>query len=60
MAVSNWERGKSMPDIVKVPELAKLFDVAINQLLGEYSRVIEVAANGDLNEGFKDATILRP
>lgn len=46
-----------MPDIVKLPELAKLFDIAIDQLLGEYSRVIEVAANGDLNECFKDGTI---
>ena len=26
-AVSNWERGQSMPDISKLPELAELFGV---------------------------------
>lgn len=34
-AVSNWERGLSMPDISKLPELAVLFEVSIGELLGE-------------------------
>lgn len=34
-AVSNWERGLSMPDISKLPELASLFEVSIGELLGE-------------------------
>lgn len=34
-AVSNWERGLSMPDIGKLPELAALFEVSIGELLGE-------------------------
>lgn len=34
-AVSNWERGNSMPDISKLPELAGLFGVSIDELLGE-------------------------
>ena len=34
-AVSNWERGNSMPDISKLPELAEVFGVTIDQLLGE-------------------------
>ena len=33
-AVSNWERGNSMPDISKLPELAELFGCSIEQLLG--------------------------
>ena len=37
-AVSNWERGSSMPDISKLPELAKIFGVTIDELLsGEES-----------------------
>lgn len=33
-AVSNWERGNSMPDISKFPELAELFGCSIEELLG--------------------------
>ena len=33
-AVSNWERGNSMPDISKLPELADLFGCSIEELLG--------------------------
>ena len=33
-AVSNWERGNSMPDISKLPELAELFGCSIAELLG--------------------------
>ena len=33
-AVSNWERGNSMPDISKLPELAELFECSIEELLG--------------------------
>ena len=33
-AVSNWERGVSMPDISKLGELADLFRVSIDQILG--------------------------
>ena len=33
-AVSNWERGNSMPDISKLPELAELFGCSIEELLG--------------------------
>ncbi|MFD1904122.1 helix-turn-helix domain-containing protein [Paenibacillus rhizoplanae] len=44
-AVSNWERGASMPDISKLPQLAEIFDVGIDEILGEGqgqgSRMIE-------------------
>ncbi len=33
-AVSNWERGASMPDIGKLPELAQALDVSVDELLG--------------------------
>lgn len=32
-AVSNWERGNTMPDISKLPELAEIFGVSIEELL---------------------------
>lgn len=53
-AVSNWERGQSMPDISKLPELATLFGITIDQLLGEHSGVIESAANGDMQAFLKN------
>lgn len=34
-AVSSWERGNSMPDIEKLPEIAKLFEISIDELIGE-------------------------
>lgn len=33
-AVSNWERGLSCPDIARLFELSELFDVSIDELLG--------------------------
>ena len=70
-AVSNWERGNSMPDISKLPELAELFGVTIDQLLGEHSDILESAVKGamglylDNNEITTEeildvATILKP
>ncbi|MED3553103.1 helix-turn-helix transcriptional regulator [Cytobacillus praedii] len=32
-AISNWERGETMPDITKLPELASLFGFSIDELL---------------------------
>ncbi len=32
-AVSNWERGNSMPDISKLPELAEWLDISLDSLL---------------------------
>ena len=49
-AVSNWERGISMPDISKLPELAEMFGVTIGELLGEHSELIEKAASEELDE----------
>ena len=40
-AVSKWERGESMPDIAKLPELARLLGVAIDDLLGKSAPLVE-------------------
>ena len=49
-AVSNWERGNSMPDISKLPELAQIFGVSIDELLGKESGLIRSATEGTLQE----------
>lgn len=56
-AVSNWERGLSMPDISKLPELAELFGSSIDELLGRRCPVIEQAAAGRLDEHLQTATL---
>ena len=40
-AVSNWERGNSMPDISKLPELCELLGVTFEALVGGPSREAE-------------------
>lgn len=37
-AVSNWERGNSMPDISKLEDLCRVLDLTVNQLLGMEER----------------------
>lgn len=49
-AVSNWERGLSMPDISKLPELAELFGTTIDELLGRPCPVLTEAAAGRLEK----------
>jgi len=56
-AVSNWERGQSMPDISKLPELAELFDTTIDELLGRRCPVIEQAAIGQLEAHLNSNTV---
>ena len=56
-AVSNWERGQSMPDISKLPELAELFGTTIDELLGRRCPVIEQAAAGRLDEHLQSAAV---
>lgn len=48
-AVSNWERGQSMPDIAKLPELAECFGVNIDELLGRNAPLLASAAEGTLD-----------
>lgn len=44
-AVSNWERGISMPDISKLPELAEIFGVTIDEMLGGNSELLDSIVN---------------
>ena len=43
-AVSNWERGETMPDVSKLPELANIFNVYIDDILGN-NRGIKIIEN---------------
>ncbi len=56
-AVSNWERGSSMPDISKLPELAQIFHVTIDEILSEKSGLVESAAKDNLGEYLEDNTV---
>jgi len=42
-AVSNWERGNSMPDISKLADLCAALDISVNELLGIESPAVEKA-----------------
>jgi len=66
-AVSNWERGNSMPDISKLPEIAKVLDCSIDYLLGHSNetQTIKSIINDDKDQvSLKDlesvAPILKP
>ena len=49
-AVSNWERGNSMPDISKLPQLAELFGCTVDELLDEKSELLHSAMMDELQE----------
>mgnify|MGYP004669396975 CR=1 FL=1 len=40
-AVSNWERGNSMPDISKLTELSEILGTTVDELLGKSNPVVE-------------------
>ncbi|MDD5792059.1 MAG: helix-turn-helix transcriptional regulator [Erysipelotrichaceae bacterium] len=41
-AVSNWERGNSMPDISKIPELCEILEISFEELVGGKSKESEI------------------
>lgn len=41
-AVSNWERGNSMPDISRLQELCNILDISFEELVGEKSQQTEI------------------
>ena len=65
-AVSNWERGNSMPDIAKLPELCKLLDVPFETLIGgetKEAEAVKKAAKGEsitMEEAAEIAPLLPP
>lgn len=56
-AVSNWERGNSMPDISKLPDLAEIFGVSLDELLGEKLSLVEAAVEDRLEECVKSGEV---
>ncbi|MBQ7922854.1 MAG: helix-turn-helix transcriptional regulator [Clostridia bacterium] len=46
-AVSNWERGNSMPDISRLTELAEIFAVTIDEILGRPNPVVNAIVSFD-------------
>ncbi len=58
-AVSNWERGNSMPDISKLPELAEILGISIDDLLndGKPLELVKNIINGTENEYISEEKI---
>jgi DNA-binding XRE family transcriptional regulator len=57
-AVSNWERGNSMPDISKLPEICSLLGCSIDELLGnENNGLIKHVVKGDAKEYIKEEQV---
>ena len=40
-AVSKWERGESVPDVVTLVQLAELFEITVNDLLADPDKLPE-------------------
>ena len=55
-AVSNWERGESMPDIAKLGELSEVLGVSIDVILGndKKSQVAEALSRGEIPEDINE------
>lgn len=56
-AVSNWERGNSMPDISKLPELAEILGVSVDELLGKKSELLENIINNRMEEYLENNSV---
>ena len=41
IAVSKWERGESMPDVLTLVQLAELFDVTVDELIRDPNEIPE-------------------
>lgn len=55
-AVSNWERGNSMPDIGKLEELCAILDISLDRLLGVQRQVQNVQKVIDYTSGKTEET----
>lgn len=56
-AVSNWERGNSMPDIGKLEELCEILDISLDRLLGVQRQVQNVQKVIDYTSGKTEETL---
>ena len=56
-AVSNWERGLTMPDISKIPQLCEILNLSIEDLLGKVSLNPLVQRSMNPNQKINQATV---
>lgn len=58
-AVSNWERGNSMPDIAKLPELSEALGISIDELLTDDApaRLVRHILDGDEVQYIKEEAV---
>ena len=56
-AVSNWERGNTMPDISKLPELAAIFNISVDELLNGKAPLVEAVLNDTVDEYMEDGNV---
>ena len=60
-AVSNWERGVSMPDISKLLELSEVLGITVDEILGKPSPLIETLVTAEREtENTRNKTIKGP
>ena len=56
-AVSNWERGSTMPDISNLPELAEIFHISVDELLNGKAPLVEAVLNDTIDEYMEDGNV---
>jgi len=56
-AVSNWERGSTMPDISKLPELAETFHTSVDELLNGKAPLVEAVINDTVKEYMEEGHV---
>lgn len=58
-AVSSWERGETMPDISKLPNLSQILGVSIDYILNdsEQAQIVEMIISGNISEVAKNKNI---
>ena len=56
-AVSNWERGNTMPDISKLPELATIFQVSVDELLNGKAPLVAAVLNDTIDEYMEESKV---
>jgi len=56
-SVSNWERGISMPDIAKLPDISSLINLSIDELLGKDTGAINAVISNNWDEFSKEQNI---
>jgi len=56
-AVSNWERGNTMPDISKLPELAEIFQISVDELLNGKAPLVDAVLNDTVDEYMEEGKV---